>query len=118
MEHLRSFKASIESFQSTSIEITGGDDRQGAAVARAFCKKLKIINLSDISYYDIIQPKYSHINCTVLFKFDFCVCVCCLRYQNKKMGTRGKGWLPSAKLKKYKMELSVLAATWVRCLHP
>ena len=76
MEHLRSFKASVESFQSTSIEITGGDDRQGAAVARAFCKKLKFINLSDISYYDIIQPKYSHINCTVLFKFGFCVCVC------------------------------------------
>ena len=100
MEHLRSFKASIESFQSTSIEITGGDDRQGAAVARAFCKKLKIIHLSYISYYDIIQPKYSHINCTVLFKFDFCVCVCCLRYQNKKTGTcgnfvkTGEGGLP------------------------
>ena len=44
VEHLRSFKASVESFQSTSIEITGGDDRQGAAVARAFCKKLKIMN--------------------------------------------------------------------------
>ena len=28
-----------------------------------------------------------------------------------------KGWLQNVQLKKYKLELSVLGATWVRCLH-